>query len=104
MGVPDRYVCGGRWIEFKQAAVVNKISPLRLFSSSQITMLDKLTKYGDECYACILFQFQDSSWCLFIEWTKLKEFGTWDRALIEQHAWQEGEDWEEMVKEALLYD
>lgn len=58
MGIPDRYVVGGRWIEFKQIkwAGVRAVSPIRQFSGPQIRVLDKFTEAGDDCWVAILFQ------------------------------------------------
>ncbi len=58
MGIPDRYVAGGRWIEFKQIKWSGKraVSPVRQLSGPQIRVLDRFTEAGDECWVAILFQ------------------------------------------------
>lgn len=61
LGIPDRYVAGGRWIEFKQIKWMGtrNISPIRQFSSGQIRTLDQLTKAGDKVWIAIVFQTPD---------------------------------------------
>ena len=58
LGIPDRYVAGGRWIEFKQIKWMGtrSVSPIRQFSSGQIRTLDQLTKAGDTVFVAIVFQ------------------------------------------------
>jgi len=58
LGIPDRYVAGGRWIEFKRVtwAGARAVSPIRQFSGPQIKTLDKFTAAGDECWVAIVFQ------------------------------------------------
>lgn len=58
LGIPDRYVAGGRWIEFKRVtwAGVRAVSPIRQFSGPQIRTLDKFTAAGDDCWVAIVFQ------------------------------------------------
>lgn len=102
MGIPDRYICSGRWIEFKQAAVVNHITPMRLLSKAQKNMLDKFTKYGDDCYICILLQFQDlEPRCVFMKWSEFKANGVWDRDFIWKQGCQE-KDWKSMFEYELI--
>ena len=58
LGIPDRYVAGGRWIEFKRVtwAGVRAVSPIRQFSGPQIRVLDKFEASGDDCWVAIVFQ------------------------------------------------
>ncbi len=103
-GIPDRYVCGGRWIEFKQATVVRSITPMRLFSKGQIRQMDMFTEHGDDCYVCILFQFRDCEpWCVFLSWDFFKlQDGKWDREFIRTWGYQQ-KDWLFMVRK-VFYD
>lgn len=58
LGIPDRYVAGGRWIEFKRVtwAGARAVSPIRQFSGPQIKTLDKFTAAGDETWVAVVFQ------------------------------------------------
>lgn len=100
MGIPDRYVCGGRWIEFKQIAVVRTCTPMRLLSKSQQSMLTTFTKHGDDCFVCTLFQFQDCEpWCILMNWKEFIQIGPkWDRSTITDFGYQE-KDWLSMLQE-----
>lgn len=71
LGIPDRYVAGGRWIEFKQVKWMGKrvVSPIRQLSSSQINTLDKFTDAGDKCWVAVLFQTPEGDRrSLFMPW------------------------------------
>lgn len=58
LGIPDRYVVGGRWIEFKQVKWIGTrpVSPIRQFNPGQIRTLDRLSKAGDDPWVALLFQ------------------------------------------------
>jgi hypothetical protein len=103
-GVPDRYVVGGRWIEFKQCALRYHISPMRLFRQSQRTFLTKFLEVGDKPYACILFQFRSEQRRAVLKpWSELLHEGDakWDEDRINAEGYLK-ENWDKMVKEALL--
>ncbi len=71
LGIPDRYVAGGRWIEFKQIKWMGtrSISPIRQFSSGQIRTLDELSGAGDKVWIAIVFQTPDGELrVMFREW------------------------------------
>jgi len=75
LGIPDRYVAGGRWIEFKRVtwAGVRAVSPIRQFSGPQINTLDKFTAAGDDCWVAILFQTPSGSLrSMFMPWPKFR--------------------------------
>jgi hypothetical protein len=77
-GIPDRYVTGGRWIEFKIIlyAGTRKLDPLVHFSPAQKIWLDNLTKAGDQCWANILFQKSDGEErFLHMPWHSLRDRG-----------------------------
>ena len=98
MGIPDRYVAGGRWIEFKQAAVIHSFTPMRLFSPGQIKFMDRFLEAGDTPYVCILFQFtEDEPLCVLMEWGNFKTGNKkWNRDAIHLYGYVEKE-WLEMV-------
>ncbi len=75
LGIPDRYVAGGRWIEFKRVtwAGVRAVSPIRQFSGPQIRTLDKFTEAGDDCWVAILFQTPDGELrSCFLPWPRFR--------------------------------
>lgn len=77
MGIPDRYVVGGRWIEFKQIkwAGVRAVSPTRQFSGPQIRTLDKFQEAGDETWVAVLFQTPGGSMrSMFLPWPMFRSY------------------------------
>lgn len=56
-GIPDRYIAGGRWIEFKYVhhSLKRNVSTLREFSAVQRTTIEDLIAAGDRVWACIFF-------------------------------------------------
>ena len=77
-GIPDRYVVGGRWIEFKIIlfAGTRKLDPLVHFSPAQKNWMDNLVGAGDECWANILFQTSDGEERFFMmPWEMLRDWG-----------------------------
>lgn len=98
MGIPDRYVCGGRWIEFKQAAVISGVTPMRLFSPGQIKFMDRFLEAGDTPYVCILFQFPDDEpLCVLMEWENFKTGNEkWKLDTIRLYGYLE-KDWLDMI-------
>ena len=100
-GVPDRYICGGRWIEFKRCFVQRTITPLRLIRYTQKKHMDNFSKHGDIPYVCMLFQIQDgTAYAILDEWVKFKKWGQ-----VQIHVDRlkdvgyERENWDEMVGE-----
>jgi len=78
-GIPDRYLVGGRWIEFKIIlwAGTRKLDPLVHFSPAQKMWMDNLVKAGDECWANILFQRADGEErFMMMDWRELRGFGS----------------------------
>lgn len=77
-GIPDRYVTGGRWIEFKIILYTGtrQLNPLVHFSPAQKIWLDNLTEAGDQCWANILFQKSDGEErFMHKEWRDLRYWG-----------------------------
>ncbi len=89
LGIPDRYVAGGRWIEFKRVtwAGVRAVSPIRQFSGPQIRTLDKFTEAGDDCWVAILFQTANGDLrSCFMSWPHFRALKTqWSPTKV--HAW-----------------
>lgn len=103
MGIPDRYVQGGRWIEFKQCAVVKNVTPARFLSGGQERFLNSFLEAGDKPFVCVLFQFRlKPPRAILAPWETFKTDGydKWDVDKIEQNAYLE-DDWEKMVREQL---
>lgn len=100
-GLPDRYVCSGRWIEMKQAAVVYRVSPMRLVSPRQILQMDRFLEHGDQPFVCILFQFSHCEpLCVLMPWEEFRIKGRkkWTSVYIRDIGYEE-EDWTKMLKE-----
>ncbi len=77
-GIPDRYITGGRWIEFKIILYAGSrgLDPTTHFSPAQKIWLDKLTAAGDQCWANILFQKSDGEErFMHIKWEYLRDMG-----------------------------
>lgn len=60
-GVPDRYVAGGNWIEFKRVLFVGgargshfNVDLTKQFSGRQRTFMDRWDLQGDRTWACVL--------------------------------------------------
>lgn len=90
LGIPDRYVAGGRWIEFKRVtwAGARAVSPIRQFSGPQIKTLDKFTAAGDECWVAIVFQTagHDLRSC-FMPWAVFRKLKTqWTPAEVRERS------------------
>lgn len=103
MGIPDRYVQGGRWIEFKQCAVVKTVTPGRYLSRSQERFINDFYEAGDKPYVCVLFQFRLKPPKAILEpWEtfRVEGYQRWDVDKINERAYLE-EDWEAMVRAAL---
>lgn len=90
LGIPDRYIAGGRWIEFKRVtwAGVRAVSPIRQFSGPQIRTLDKFTEAGDDCWVAIIFQTPDGSLrSCFLPWPMFRKLKPqWTPADVRQRS------------------
>ena len=78
-GIPERYVCGGIWIEFKAIPWTGKraINPIRHFSPAQKMWMGRFNKAGDTVYGCILLQPEyDEPRILMMNWEQLRHFDT----------------------------
>jgi len=85
-GVPDRYVVGGNWIEFKAIPYTGKraITPERFLSPAQKNELTRLHESGDRAWVCILFQpEQGEATVMLCPWVVLRDKGQMTRAEIE---------------------
>ncbi len=85
-GVPDRYVVGGNWIEFKAIPYTGKraMTPERFFSPAQKNELTRLHERGDRAWVCILFQPErGDATVLLCPWVVLRDQGQMTRAEIE---------------------
>lgn len=91
LGIPDRYVAGGRWIEFKRVtwAGVRAVSPIRQFSGPQIRTLDKFTEAGDDCWVAIVFQTPEGMLrSCFLPWPRFRAMKPqWTPAEVRCRAW-----------------
>lgn len=88
-GVPDRYVVGGNWIEFKAIPYVGtrQITPTRFFKPAQQNELTRLHEAGDRAWVCILFQpEQGDARVLLCPWVVLRDFGPMKPDEIEELA------------------
>jgi len=77
-GIPDRYVVGGNWIEFKAIPYTGKrqITPVRFFSASQKLWMNRLGEAGDRVWVCILFQPENGNpLAILCPWVALNDFG-----------------------------
>ncbi len=77
-GVPDRYVVGGNWIEFKAIPFTGKraMTPVRFFSPAQKNELTRLHDNGDRAWVCILFQpEQGEATVMLCPWVVLRDKG-----------------------------
>lgn len=81
-GVPDRYISGGIWVEFKILKYSGKrpVNLMTVMRKNQVIFLDKLSKI-DDCYICIQFQPENSepttaliNWLVFRNTGKVNPF------------------------------
>ncbi len=85
-GIPDRYVVGGNWIEFKVVPCSGKrrVNPYRLFSPGQRNFLDKFSKSGDRTWACVMFQpYEGEPYMVLLPWHDFREHGSWSMDQVE---------------------
>jgi hypothetical protein len=102
-GIPDRYVQGGRWIEFKQCTVTQKVTPGRFLSSPQERKLQEFYDAGDLPYVCVLFLFRlDPHRAILRPWETFQYDGyeSWSIDKVNEEAYLE-DDWEQMIDEQL---
>lgn len=82
-GVPDRYVAGGNWIEFKviPCSSSRAVNPKRLFRIEQRRWLSKLDAQGDRSWACVMFQASGGAYIVLEPWRVFdeREKWTWDQ-------------------------
>lgn len=100
-GIPDRYVVGGNWVEFKVIGYSGnrKVNPHRLFSPSQRVFLDKFSNSGDRTWACIGFQGPDGpQTCVIAPWHEFREHGQWSPEQIKSSGVPVGKDLEGYVR------
>lgn len=79
-GIPDRYVVGGNWIEFKviPCSGTRAVNPIRLFKPAQRNFLDKFAASGDRTWACVMFQPEKGEpHMVLLPWHTLREHGPW---------------------------
>lgn len=79
-GIPDRYVVGGNWIEFKVVPCSGKrsVNPVRLFKPHQRNFLDKFSASGDRTWACVMFQPENGEPHMVIQpWHRFSKHGPW---------------------------
>lgn len=59
-GLPDIYICNGRWIELKVIPFPgeNHVTWARFFQESQLTVFPKLCEVGDEVFISIMWRFK----------------------------------------------
>lgn len=83
-GIPDRYVVGGNWIEFKvyPCGGGRRVNAHRLFSEQQKNYLSAFHRNGDRTWVAVMFQPIHSDAYIVIEpWRSFRQY--WRR-----------EDWE----------
>lgn len=77
-GIPDRYVIGGNWIEFKHVIypMRNDRNLLRtngkVFSPAQIRTMDDLVAAGDRVFVCILISTPSFERVLLEQWDAIR--------------------------------
>jgi len=79
-GIPDRYVVGGNWIEFKviPCSGVRAVNPYRLFKPAQRNLLDKFDASGDRTWACVMFQpSKGEPHMILFPWHVFRAHGPW---------------------------
>lgn len=72
-GMPDRYLTGGRWIEFKYVHCKHSVSTLREFSAVQRTTIEELIAHGDEVWVGIFFDTPEGLYVFLSPWWDYKE-------------------------------
>jgi len=86
-GIPDRYVVGGNWIEFKviPCSGTRAVNPYRLFKPGQRNFLDKFAKSGDRTWACVMFQPEAGEpYMILLPWHEFREHGKWTMDQVQQ--------------------
>lgn len=97
-GVPDIYASGGNWIESKCIPVMPKFSntPMTYFSTPQRLMLDKLSKAGDPCFACVMWLPEHyEKVFLFMPWDIFRCIQVWElQTVVHFGMWQPNFGWD----------
>ena len=83
-GRPDRYVVGGRHIEFKSLVCKKSIDIMRFFEPEQIIKLDEICRHGDFGFACVRVNTANGAFLILEPWDIFKEFGPLTAAQIEK--------------------
>lgn len=86
-GIPDRYVVGGNWIEFKVVPCSGRrsVDPERLFTPAQRNFLSRWTEKGDRTWAAVMFQpDNDKSSIIILPWSCFKGHGKWSMAEVHE--------------------
>lgn len=84
-GIPDRYVVGGNWIEFKILPCGGRrsVSPRSKFKPQQKQYLSKFHENGDRTWACIMFQPKHGeAYIVLVPWHRMQSQWTrldWQR-------------------------
>lgn len=82
-GLPDRYACGGNWIEFKvlPCAGTRRVNPVTLFKPEQKAKLTKLDRSGDRTWAAVMLQPENADpIILIVPWRVMRDHGPWTMA------------------------
>ncbi len=58
-GIMDRYVAGGRWIEFKSLAYDRSCMPWNAFSLDQKRKMQEFSDAGEKVWVCVLLCHED---------------------------------------------
>jgi len=77
-GVPDHYVQGGRWIEFKVIGISGKrkVRPQRHMSPRQVEWLDDLASHGESTFVCVQWQFNEGlPLAMIMDWRCFRDYG-----------------------------
>ena len=92
IGIPDRYVVGGNWIEFKVMDISGKrkVKPLRLFETEQKNKLTEYHEAGDRSWVAIQFQGKIDPIVLFLPWYRFKDHGPWSFDQLKEAGWPAG--------------
>jgi hypothetical protein len=86
-GIPDRYLQGGRWIEFKSLAYRDSFTwKYRIFPNEQGRKLEELWRAGDKPYVCILLHHDDDEHprLLLQPWPEFRVTSQWTREMVVQ--------------------
>jgi len=88
-GIPDRYVAGGNWIEFKAVPYsgTRRITPTRFFKPEQKLWLTRFHNAGDRVFVCILFQPENGEpRVLLCPWALLEGEGSMSTERVDRYS------------------